>query len=190
MICPHLFYLPMKKMWLKRIQTTACSGSELRSETSACVQGFTFLNCCCSVAQSCSTLRPHELQHTRLPCPSLSPWVCLNSHQLSQWCHPTISSSVFPFSSCLQSFPASSSFGNLVSSHQEAKVLELQLQHQSFQWISRTDFLKDRLAWSPCSTKDSQELSPTPQFRSISSSAFILFLWSSSHIYTWPLEKP
>ena len=110
MISPHLFYLPMKKMWLKRIQTTACSGSELRSETSACVQGFTFLNCCCSVAQSCSTLRPHELQHTRLPCPSLSPWVCLNSHQLSQWCHPTISSSVFPFSSCPPSFPASRSF--------------------------------------------------------------------------------
>ena len=135
------------------------------------------------------SLRPHGLQHARLPCPSPSPGNRSNSCPSNWWCHLTISSSVFPFSSCLQSFPASSSFGNLVSSHQEAKVLELQLQHQSFQWISRTDFLKDRLAWSPCSTKDSQELSPAPQFRSISSSAFSLFLWSSSHIYTWPLEK-
>ena len=51
-------------------------------------------------------LRPHELQHTRLPYPSLSPGVCLNSCPLRRWCHPTISSSVAPFSSCLQSFPA------------------------------------------------------------------------------------
>ena len=51
----------------------------------------------------------HELQHSRLLCPSLSPWVCSNSYPLSQWCHPTISSSVTPFSSCPQSFPASGS---------------------------------------------------------------------------------
>ena len=54
-------------------------------------------------------LWPHELQHARLPCPSLSSRVRLNSCPLSQWCHPTISS-VVPFSSCLQSFPASGSF--------------------------------------------------------------------------------
>ena len=56
------------------------------------------------------SLWPHELQHTRLPCPSLSPRVCLNSCPLSRWCHPTISSAVIPFSSCPQSFPASGSF--------------------------------------------------------------------------------
>ena len=56
------------------------------------------------------SLRPHGLQHTRLPCPSLSSWVCSNSCPLSWWCHPTISSSVIPFSSCLQSFPVSGSF--------------------------------------------------------------------------------
>ena len=50
-----------------------------------------------------------ELQDARLPCPSLSPWVCSNSCPLSQWCHPTISSSVAPFSSCPPSFPASES---------------------------------------------------------------------------------
>ena len=64
--------------------------------------------CCCSVAESRPTLcDPRELQHTRLPGPSLSPWVCSNSCLLSQWCHPSISSSVTPFSSCPQSFPAS-----------------------------------------------------------------------------------
>ena len=66
---------------------------------------------CCSVAQSCLTLcDPHGLQHTRLPCPSLSPGVCSDSPPLSQWCHPTISSSATPVSFCFQSFPALGSF--------------------------------------------------------------------------------
>ena len=56
------------------------------------------------------SLRPHELQHTRLPCPSLSHGVCSNSCPLSWWCHPTTSFSVAPFSSCPLSFPASGSF--------------------------------------------------------------------------------
>ena len=63
-----------------------------------------------SVAQSCLTLQPHELQHTRPLCPSPTPGAYPNSCPLSQWCHPTISSSVIPFSSCPQSFPASQSF--------------------------------------------------------------------------------
>ena len=78
-------------------------------------QGTNFLTntcsyCGCSVTKSCLTLRLHGLQHTRLPCPSLSPRVCSNSCPLSQWCHPTISSSVAPFPACPQSFPASESF--------------------------------------------------------------------------------
>ena len=56
------------------------------------------------------SLRPHELQHTRFSCPSTSPRVCPSSCSLNQWCHPTFSSSVTPFSTCLQSFPASGSF--------------------------------------------------------------------------------
>ena len=56
------------------------------------------------------SLWPHGLKHARLPCPSPSPKICSNSNPLSQWCHPTISSSVVPFSSCPQSFPASGSF--------------------------------------------------------------------------------
>ena len=62
------------------------------------------------------------------------------------------------------------------SSHQMAKVLKFQLQHQSFQWTLRTDCLKDWLVCSPCSPKDSQESSPTPQFKSISSLALSLLL--------------
>ena len=57
-----------------------------------------------------ASLWPHGLQHAGLPCPSLSPRACSNSCSLSLWCHPTISSSVTPFSSCPQSFPASGSF--------------------------------------------------------------------------------
>ena len=63
-----------------------------------------------SVAQSCLTLQPHGLQHARPPCPSPTPGVYSNSCPLSRWCHPTISSSVIPFSSCPQSFLASGSF--------------------------------------------------------------------------------
>ena len=57
-----------------------------------------------------NSLQPHGLLHARLPCPSPTPGACSNSCPLSRWCHPTISSSVIPFSSCLQSFPASGSF--------------------------------------------------------------------------------
>ena len=63
-----------------------------------------------SVAQLCPTLRPHELQHARPPCPSPTPGVHSESSPSSQWCHPAISSSVFPFSPCPQSLPASESF--------------------------------------------------------------------------------
>ena len=85
------------------------------------------------------SLQPHGPQHARPPCPSRTPRVYTNSSPLSWWCHPTISFSVVPFSSCLQSFLASRSFQ--MSQLFVAKVLEFQLQHQSFQWIFRIDFL-------------------------------------------------
>ena len=97
-------------------------------------------------------------------------------------------------------FPSIRGFSKWVSSsHQMAKILEFQLQHQSFQWIFRINFLQDRLVWSPCSPRDSQESSPAPQFKSINSLvlSFLFFffraqlsLWSNSHIHTWLLEKP
>ena len=81
------------------------------------------------------SLRHDGLQHTRPPCPPPTPRVYSNSRPLSQWCHLAISSSAILFSSCLQSFPASGSFPISQFLHQVAKVLEFQLQHQSFQWI-------------------------------------------------------
>ena len=87
-----------------------------------------------------NSLWPHVLKHTKLPCPSPTLEAYTNSYPSSRWFHPTISSSVVPFSSCLPSFPASGSFQWVSSSHQVAEVLELQLQHQSFQWTLRTDF--------------------------------------------------
>ena len=94
----------------------------------------------CHLVMSDSLL-PHGLQHIRLLSPLLSLWVGSNSYLLSQWCHPTISSFVVLFSSCPQSFPESGPFTMNQSSYQVAKVMELQLQHQSFQWIFRVDFL-------------------------------------------------
>ena len=101
---------------------------------------FTYIHFCCSVAVS-NTLQPHGLQHTRLPCPSLSPRVCSNSYPLSWWCHQTISSSITHSSPALSLSQHQGLFKWVSSSHQVTKVLELQLQHQSFQWIFRTDSL-------------------------------------------------
>ena len=69
-----------------------------------------FLNCVLSHSVVSDSLRPHEPQHTRPPCPSPTPRACSNWCPLSPWCHPNVSSSVVPFSSCLQSFPASGAF--------------------------------------------------------------------------------
>ena len=75
----------------------------------------------CSVVSG--SLWPHGLQHSRLPCPSPTPGVYSNSCPLSRWCYPTISSSVIPFSSCLN-FSQHQGFSNVSSWHQKAKVLE------------------------------------------------------------------
>ena len=74
-----------------------------------------------------NSLQTHGLRHTRPPCPSLSPRICSNSCQLSGWCHPTISSSIIPFASCPQSFPASGSFlmSQLFTAAAAAKSLQL-----------------------------------------------------------------
>ena len=132
-----------------------------------------------SVQFSCSvvsdSLQAHGLQHARPPCPSPIPGVYSNSYPLSRWCHPTISSSVIPF--CFKSFPSSGYF-----------PMELQLQHQSFQWIFRTDFLYDWPVGSPCSPRDSQESSPTPQFKSINS-LVLSFLHGPNYICRVHHEK-
>ena len=89
----------------------------------------------CSVVSN--SLQPHGLQHARLSCPSPTPRVCGNSCPLSQWCHPTISCSVVPFSSCLWSFPASGSFqffasgGQSIGVSASASVLSMNIQDWS-----------------------------------------------------------
>ena len=120
------------------------------------------------------SLRPHELQHTRPPCPSPTLGVHPNPCPSSQWCHPIISSSVVPFSACPQSFPASGSFqiSQLFTwGGQSAGVSAL----ASFlPKNTQTDLLQNGLVGSPCSPRDFQEFSPTAQFKSISSSELSL----------------
>ena len=115
-------------------------------------------------------LKLHGIQHARHACPSPTPGAYLNSCPLSQWCHsPThLLSSPSPPGFSLSQHQALFQWVNAL--HQVAQVLEFQLQHQSFQCIFRIDFLYDWLIWSPCSLRDSQESSSTPQLKSINSS--------------------
>ena len=124
------------------------------------------------------SLWPHRLQHSRLPCQSPTLGACSNSCPLSQWCHPTISFSVVPFSSCLQSFPASGSFrmsqffasgGQSIGASASASVLPMNIQDWSLLgwtgWISLH------------AVQGTQESSLSPQFKSINTSA-LSFLYS------------
>ena len=132
-----------------------------------------------SVQFSCSvvsgSLQPHELQHARPPCSSPTPGVHSDSCPSSQWdaiqpSHPPSSpSSPAPNPSQHQSL-----FQWVNSSHEMAKVLEFQPHHHSFQRNPRADLLQNGLVGSPCNPRDSQESSPTPQFKSINSSALSL----------------
>ena len=102
------------------------------------------------------SLRPHGLQHTRLPCPLAMPGAYSNSCPLSWWCHPTISSSVIPFSFCLQSFPASGSFqmsqffalgGQSIRVSASASVLPMNIQDWfPLGWTSWISLLSKRLS--------------------------------------------
>ena len=87
------------------------------------------------------SLRPHGLQHARLPCPSLTPRAYSNSCPARQWCHPIISSFVVPFSSCLQSFLASGSFPMSWFFASGGQSIGVSASASVFQWIFRTDFL-------------------------------------------------
>ena len=123
------------------------------------------------------SLRPHGLQHTRLPWPSPTPRACSNSCPKSLWCHPTISSSVIPFSSCLQFFSASRSFpmsqfftwgGQSIGVSASASVLPMNIQD----WFP--------LGWTGWISLQSKGLtSPTPEFKSINSSV-LSFLYSAT----------
>ena len=158
----------------------SCVGSGL---SSVCIQLFrdlwgaytAFSSVQFSHSVVSNSLQPHGLQHARLLCPSPSPRAYSNSYWVGdaiQPSHPlsSLSSPAFNLSQ------HQSLFQWVSSSHQVARLLEFQLQHQSFQSIFRTDFLYDGLVRSPCSPRDSQE-SSTPQFKSINSLS-LSFLYS------------
>ena len=124
-----------------------------------------------------NSLWPHGPQHTRPPFPSPTPRVCSNSSPLSQWCHPTISSSAIPFSSCPQSFPASKSFqmSQLFASGGQTNVVSastsvLPMKTQDWSPLGWT-------GWISLKSKGLSRVFSTPQFKSINSSA-LSFLYS------------
>ena len=142
------------------------------------------------VTQSCLTLRPHGLQHTRLPYPLPTPGACSNSCPSSRWCHPTTSSSIIPFSSCLQSFPVSGSFprcqffasdGRSIGASASASVLPMNIQDQF------------PLGWTGWISLQSKGLSRVFSNTTVQKHQFFnnqLSLWSNSYIHKWLLEKP
>ena len=129
-----------------------------------------------------SSLQPYVLQHARFPCP-LSLGVCSNSCPLSRWCHPTISSSIILFSSCLQSFLASGLF-------QWFGCIRWP-KYSSFSSNEYLGLISFRSDWFDLleSPRDSQEYSLIPQFKSINSLVLSL-LYDPTHICTWLMEKP
>ena len=133
---------------------------------------FSLVQFSCSVMSD--SLWPHELQHARPPCPSPTPRACSNSCPLSRWCHPTISSSVIPFFSCLQSFLSSGGFqlsqlfpSGGQSTGDSASVLPMNIQSRF------------PLGLTSLSPRDSRESSPAPQFKNINSSV-LSFLHGSA----------
>ena len=143
---------------------------------------------CCSMAKSCPTLAPHGLQQARLLSPSPFPGVCPNSRPSSQWCHPTMSSFVTPFSSCLQSFPASASSpmsqlfksgGQSTGVSASASVLPINIQD----WFplgltALISLLSKGLSrvFSSTTLRKHQFFGAQPSW------------WSNSHIRTWLLD--
>ena len=140
----------------------------------------------CSVMSD--SLQPHGLQQARLPCLSPSPRACSNSCPLSQWCHPTLSSSVIPFCSCLLSFPASESFpmsqffasgGQSTGALALASVLPMNIQD----WFPLRLTSLISLQSKGLSTVFSSAIVQKHQFFDTQT------LWSNSHIHTWLPEK-
>ena len=149
------------------------ASKQLSQKTAESLSPFSLLLSSVQVSHSVmsDSLQPHESQHARPPCPSPTPGVYPNPCTSSQWCHPAISFSVVPFFSCPQSLPESESFPMSPLFTWGGQVLEFQLQHHSFERNPRADLLQNGLVGSPCSPRNSQQSSPTPQFKSINSSA-------------------
>ena len=148
---------------------------------------LTILQFSCSVVSD--SLRPHELQHARPPCPSPTPGVHSNSCPSSWWCHPAISSSVDPFSSCPQSLPASGFFqmsqlftwgSQSIGVSASASVLPVNTQDWSSEWTGWISLESKGLSrvFFNTTVQKHQFFGAQPSSQ------------SNSHIHTWPLEKP
>ena len=135
-----------------------------------------------------SPLRPYGLQHARLPCPSPTSKVCSDSCPSNQWCHPAISSSVVPFSSCLQTFPASGSFPMMIFASRP--------KYWNFSFsISLSNEYSGLIIFriSSLISLPFKELSRVFFSTTIWKHQFFgaqPSLWSNSHIHTWLLKKP
>ena len=176
-LLPSLFF---RRCWFKA-ESTSQRTQPVREEVSR--QGSVQF----SRSVMSDPLQPHGLQHTRLSCPLPTPGDCSNSYPSSRWCHPTLSSSVVPFSSCLQSFPASGSFqmsqfalgGQSVGD--SASVLPMNIQD----WFP--------LGWTGWISLQSKGLSRVFSNTTVQKHQFFsvqLSLYSKSHIHTYLLEKP
>ena len=152
------------------------------------LKGFSSLQFSHSVVSD--SLRPHELQHARPPCPSPTPGVYSNSCPLSRWCHPTISSSVVPFSFWLQSFPEAGSFpvghlfksgGQNIGASASASVLQMNIQD----W-----FTLELTGWISLLSKGLSRVFSNTTVQKHQFFDAQLSLQSKSHIHTWFLEKP
>ena len=142
----------------------------------------------CSVISD--SLWPHRVQHARLPCPLPTPGVYSNSCPSGQWCHPTISSSVIPFSSCLQSFPGSGSFprsqflasgGQSIGVSASASVLPMNIQDWFPLWLT---------GWISLQSKGLSRVFSNITVQKHKFCGAQLSLSSNSHIHAWLLEKP
>ena len=181
---------PMPRIYTSRWQDS----SEGSQEGETCPQAGNIVVILSSVQCSRSvvsdSLRPHELQHARPPCPSPTPGVHSDSCPSSWWCHPAISSSVVPYSSCPPSFPATESFpvrqlftwgGQSI----EVSALASVLPNNTHDWSP--------LEWTGWISLQSKGLSRVFSNTTVQEHQFFgaqLSSQSNSHIHTWPLEKP
>ena len=140
----------------------------------------------CWVTESCLTLAPPRLQHVGLPCPHLLlEFAQTRVHWVSDVILP--SHPLLPPSALALSLSQHRSlFQWVTSSQQVAKILQLQLQHQSFQWLFRTDYLQDWLVWYPCIQGTLKSLRFLASILGSSQPS----LWPNSHTRTWLLEQP
>ena len=155
--------------------------------------GQMFVSVQFSPVQSLSCVRllwPHELQHTMLPCPSPTSGAYSSSYPLSQRCHPTISSSVISFSSCLQSLPASGSFPMSQLFTSDSQGIRVSASASVLTMNIQDSFPIGWTGWIPLLSKGFSRVFSNTTVQKHQFFSAQLSVYASSHIHTWLLEKP